>query len=161
MKALKQGGHRLFETDPEISRYVGEMLLDLEKNGMDAVRRYSRQFDDWDPADFELSEKQIAEAVSRCSDQLIEDTDFCQGNVRAFAEAQLKTLQPLEVEIRPGIVLGHKHIPVSSVGSYIPGGRSDRKSYNLSWAGEPPEFTTAGRLRPLRPMPSAVWTRSR
>jgi sulfopropanediol 3-dehydrogenase len=123
VKVLKKGGHRLFETDPEISRYVGKMLSDLEKNGMEAVRRYSRQLDDWDREDFELSETQIAEAVSRCSDQLIEDTDYCQANVRAFAEAQLKTLQPLEVEIRPGIVLGHKHIPVNSVGSYIPGGR--------------------------------------
>jgi sulfopropanediol 3-dehydrogenase len=123
VKVLKKGGHRLFETDPEINRYVGKMLSDLEKNGMEAVRRYSRQLDDWDREDFELSETQIAEAVSRCSDQLIEDTDCCQANVRAFAEAQLKTLQPLEVEIRPGIVLGHKHIPVNSVGSYIPGGR--------------------------------------
>ena len=123
MKVLKEGGHRLFETDPEISRYVGKMLSDLEKDGINAVRRYSRQLDDWDPEDFELSETQIAQAVSRCSDQLIEDTDYCQANVRSFAEAQLKTLQPLEVEIRPGIVLGHRHIPVNSVGSYIPGGR--------------------------------------
>jgi sulfopropanediol 3-dehydrogenase len=123
VKVLKKGGHRLLETDPEINRYVGKMLSDLEKNGMEAVRRYSRQLDDWDREDFELSETQIAEAVSRCSDQLSEDTDYCQANVRAFAEAQLKTLQPLEVEIRPGIVLGHKHIPVNSVGSYIPGGR--------------------------------------
>ncbi len=123
MKVLKEGGHRLFETDPEISLYVGKMLSDLEKNGMEAVRRYSRQLDDWDPEDFELSETQIAQAISRCSDQLIEDTDYCQANVRSFAEAQLKTLQPLEIEIRPGIVLGHRHIPVNSVGSYIPGGR--------------------------------------
>jgi len=123
VKVLKEGGHRLFETAPDVSRYVGKMLSDLEKDGINAVRRYSRQLDDWDPEDFELSETQIAQAVSRCSDQLIEDTDYCQANVRAFAEAQLKTLQPLEFEIRPGIVLGHKHIPVNSVGSYIPGGR--------------------------------------
>jgi sulfopropanediol 3-dehydrogenase len=123
VKVIKEGGHRLFETDPQINRYVGEMLSDLEKNGMEAVRRYSRRLDDWDPEDFELSDEQISEAVSRCDDQLIEDTDYCQANVRAFAEAQLTTLQPLEVQIRPGIVLGHKHIPVNSVGSYIPGGR--------------------------------------
>ncbi len=123
MKMFKEGGHRLFEKDPETSRVVSEMLLDLEKNGLDAVRRYSRKFDDWDPASFELSERQIADAIASLDPQVVQDTDFCQANVRRFAEAQLKTLQPLEVEIRPGVTLGHRHIPVNSVGSYIPGGR--------------------------------------
>ena len=123
MKIIKQGGHRLFEEDHETATYVAEMLRTLEKRGMDAVREYSKKFDDWDPADFELSEHQIQEAISKCDEQLIQDTDFCQTNVRRFAEAQLATLKSLDVEIRPGIVLGHKHIPVSCVGSYIPGGR--------------------------------------
>ncbi len=123
MKIIKKGRHRLFEEDRETAIYVAEMLRTLEKRGVDAVREYSKKFDDWDPSDFELSEGQIAEAVSRCDEQLIKDTDFCQGNVRKFAEEQLATLQALEVEIRPGVVLGHKHIPVHSVGSYIPGGR--------------------------------------
>jgi sulfopropanediol 3-dehydrogenase len=99
------------------------MLVDLEKDGMDAVRRYSREFDDWYPPTFELTAAQIAESIEKLSEQAIRDTDYCQANVRAFAEAQLQTLLPLEVEIRPGIFLGHKHIPVNSVGSYIPGGR--------------------------------------
>ena len=123
MKIIKHGGHRLFEEDAETSRYVFEMLQNLRKNGMDAVRKYSREFDQWDPPSFELSESEIKEAIGRCDDQVIRDTDYCQANVRAFAEAQLATMQPLEVEIRPGVVLGHKHIPVDSVGSYIPGGR--------------------------------------
>jgi sulfopropanediol 3-dehydrogenase len=123
MKIIKKGSHRLFEEDRETAEYVSEMLRTLEKRGVDAVREYSKKYDDWDPPDFELSERQIAEAVSRCDQQLIKDTDFCQANVRKFAEAQLATLQSLEVEIRPGVVLGHKHIPVRSVGSYIPGGR--------------------------------------
>ena len=123
MRMLKEGGHRLFEKDPETVKVVSEILLDLEKNGMDAVRKYSRKFDDWNPADFELSERQINEAISKLDLQIIEDTDFCQANVRQFAEAQLKTLQPLEIETHPGIILGHRHIPVESVGSYIPGGR--------------------------------------
>ena len=123
MKMLKEGSHRLFEKDPETVKVVSEILLDLERNRIDAVRKYSKEFDDWDPDDFELSEAQINEAVSRLDTQIIEDTDFCQANVRRFAEAQLETLQPLEVEIRPGVILGHKHIPVKSVGSYIPGGR--------------------------------------
>src|ERR1043166_600811 len=123
MKLIKPGGHRLFEKDPETARIVSEMLLDLERNGIDAVRKYSQKFDDWSPASFELSEAQIAEIIATLPEQLVQDTDFCQGNVRRFAHAQLKTLFPLEVEIRPGVILGHKHIPVNSVGSYIPGGR--------------------------------------
>ncbi len=60
MKILKEGGHRLFERDPETARIVSEMLLDLEKNGLEAVRRYSAKFDDWNPPSFELSEAQVA-----------------------------------------------------------------------------------------------------
>ena len=123
MKPIKEGGHRLFEEDPETSRYVADMLRTLEKGGMDAVRQYSRQFDNWDPPSFELDASQIDEAISRCDEQLIRDTEFCQGNVRQFAEAQRSTMLPLEVEIRPGVILGHKHIPVNCVGSYVPGGR--------------------------------------
>ena len=123
MKIVKDGEHRLFEKDPGTAAVVSEMLLDLEKNGLEAVRRYSRRFDDWDPPDFELSIAQIDEAIARLDTQTVVDTDFCQANVRRFAEAQLRTLLPLEVEALPGVILGHKHIPVKSVGSYIPGGR--------------------------------------
>lgn len=123
MKIIKNGGHRLFENDPKTAQIVLEMLLDLEKNGVDAVRKYSRKFDEWNPDSFELRENQIEKIIAALPEQLIRDTDYCQGNVRRFAHAQLKTLLPVEVEIRPGVVLGHKHIPVNSVGSYIPGGR--------------------------------------
>ncbi len=123
MKIVKEGGHRLFEEDLETSEYVSEMLRDLKQRGMNAVREYSKRFDDWNPPDFELNRQQIDEAISRCDKQLIEDTDYCQNNVRKFAEAQFATLQPLEVEIRPGVILGHKQIPVNCVGSYVPGGR--------------------------------------
>jgi len=123
MKTVKSGGHRLFEQDPETARVVSEMLLALERNGMDAVRKYSTKFDDWNPPSFRLTPEEIETAISRLSDQAIKDTDYCQANVREFAKAQLATMQPLEVEIRPGVILGHKHIPVNAVGSYIPGGR--------------------------------------
>lgn len=123
MKAIKQGGHRLFEHDPETAETVSGMLSELERDGMDAVRKYSCKFDDWDPPSFELTEQQIQQTIDGLDPQIIEDTDFCQDNVRRFAEAQLDTMQPLEVEIRPGVTLGHRHIPVNSVGSYIPGGR--------------------------------------
>jgi len=123
MKTVKSGSHRLFEKDPETSRIVSEILVDIEKNGMDAVRKYSRDSDDWAPESFELSPSEIERAISRVPREVIEDTETCQGNVRAFAKAQLATLLPLETEIRPGVVLGHRHIPVNAVGAYVPGGR--------------------------------------
>lgn len=123
MKVLKAGEQRLYENDPETAATVSRMLLELERDGMDAVRRYSRRFDDWDPACFRLTPAEIESAVAAMPDQAIRDTDYCQGNVRRFAREQLRTLLPLEVEIRPGVILGHRHIPVNSVGSYIPGGR--------------------------------------
>jgi sulfopropanediol 3-dehydrogenase len=123
MRVLKSGGRQLFHRDVETVRIVSEMLLDLERNGMDAVRRYSRQFDNWDPPDFELTATQIAEAIDSLDPQVIADTTFCQENVRHFARAQRETLLPLEIETAPGITLGHRHIPVRAVGSYVPGGR--------------------------------------
>ena len=123
MKVFKSGGHRLFENDSGTTQVVSEMLLNLEKNGMDAVRKYSKKFDNWEPDCFELSEGLVNETIAQVPDQVIQDTDYCQGNVRRFAQEQLKTLLPLEVETIPGVILGHKHIPVNTVGSYIPGGR--------------------------------------
>nr|AUN37476.1 histidinol dehydrogenase [uncultured bacterium] len=123
MKVFKAGGHRLFEHDPETAQTVSRMLSDLEKHGMDAVRKYSTQFDGWNPDNFELGEKEIREIIASLPEEVIRDTDYCQSNVRKFAQAQFHTLLPLKVEIRPGVILGHRHIPVNSVGSYIPGGR--------------------------------------
>src|SRR3954452_3972924 len=123
MQILKEGQQRLFENDPETASTVSAMLLELERDRMDAVRRYSGKFDDWDPPSFQLSTQQIRSAVDAVPAQVIRDTDFCQANVRAFAQAQLETMLPLELETRPGVILGHRHIPVSSVGSYTPGGR--------------------------------------
>jgi sulfopropanediol 3-dehydrogenase len=123
MKVIKQGGHRLFENDPETAGVVSEMLLELEKKGMDAVRAYSRKFDGWDPPDFEMQPAAIRETIASLPRQVIEDTAFSQENVRRFARAQRETMTDLEVELSPGVVLGHRHIPVSAVGSYIPGGR--------------------------------------
>jgi histidinol dehydrogenase len=107
MKIIKQGGHRLFEDDPQTSQTVAKMLVDLEKNGMDAVRKYSKEFDDWSPKRFDLSADEIKQAIGKLEKQVILDTEYCQGNVRRFAEAQKKTLLPLEVESRPGVWLGH------------------------------------------------------
>ena len=123
MKIIKHGGHRLFEHDPDTAKLVSEMLIELEKKGMDAVRKYSKTFDDWDPPSFELDQSQIEQAIQACDPQLIADTEFCQNNVRRFAMEQMGTLRDLEVEIHPQVFLGHRHIPIQRVGSYIPGGR--------------------------------------
>lgn len=123
MKLFKEGKHRLFEQDPETASVVSRMLSELERDRMDAVRRYSQKFDDWNPRSFRLKKREVEEAIASLPAQAIKDTDYCQDNVRNFARAQLKTLLPLEVELRRGVILGHKHIPVNSVGSYIPGGR--------------------------------------
>lgn len=123
MKVLKAGHHRLFQNDPATASIVTRMLVDLEKNGMDAVRRYSAQFDDWQPESFRMTASQIRDAIAQVSPQAIQDTCYCQENVRAFARAQLATLSDLKMELRPGVTLGHRHIPVEHVGCYIPGGR--------------------------------------
>ena len=123
MITVKEGKHRLFQDDPETTRVVSEILRDIETNGMDAVRKLSERFDAWNPPSFELTPEQIAGATESLSQEAIDDITYCQENVRRFAQAQRDTLLELETEIRPGIVLGHRHIPVGAVGSYIPGGR--------------------------------------
>src|SRR4051812_2245934 len=117
MKIFKNGSRRLFENDPETAAVVSAMLLELERDGMDAVRRYSQKFDGWNPKSFRLSQNEIDQAIANLPEQAKRDTEFAQANVRDFARRQLATLLPLEVETRPGVILGHKHIPVQSVGS--------------------------------------------
>lgn len=102
---------------------VTELLDHLRTRGEDAVREFSRKFDDWDPEDFRIPESEIEQAADELSDELKESITFAQDQVRNFARLQRATLTDLEVETRPGVVLGHKHIPVSSVGCYVPGGR--------------------------------------
>ena len=123
MKVARQGGHRLFERDNETSRIVSDMLLDLEKNGMDAVRTYSAKFDGWNPPSFELSAAQVSAAVQSLDAQAVQDTAWCQGNVRAFATRADGHAPAPGGGDPPGVFLGHRHIPVNRVGSYIPGGR--------------------------------------
>ncbi len=123
MKMIKQGGHRLFEKDAETAATVSTMLVELERGGMDAVRAYSGKLDGWTPESFEMSAVEIRKAIASLPRQVREDTEFCQDNVRRFAEAQRATMADLEVELRPGVILGHRHIPVNSAGTYVPGGR--------------------------------------
>ena len=125
MKIIKQGGHRLFEIR---SGDVPDRLGDAPGPGAPRHGRgaqIQREVRRLEPATrFELTDAQIGQVIAESlSQQVIDDTEYCQANVRAFAEAQLADDAPLEVEIRPGVTLGHRHIPVNSVGSYIPGGR--------------------------------------
>jgi sulfopropanediol 3-dehydrogenase len=102
---------------------VEGIIQAVEQRGDAAVRDYSRQFDNWDPADFRLSMSDIEKARKSLSAREIEDITFAQKQVRNFAQIQRDSMKDVEVETMPGIVLGHKHIPVNAVGCYIPGGK--------------------------------------
>jgi sulfopropanediol 3-dehydrogenase len=99
------------------------MLEEIERRGEDAVREYSRRLDDWDPDTFRVSEEEIERAAWELPDELKERIAFAQGQIRGFAERQRETLSELDVEVQPGVTLGHRHIPVGAVGCYVPGGR--------------------------------------
>ncbi|MDR4949231.1 histidinol dehydrogenase [Neobacillus cucumis] len=107
----------------QVSETAKNILKDIEDNGDRAVRDYSAKFDKWSPENFRLSQDQIDEIIKSVPEETIEDIKFAQAQIRRFATAQKSALQDIEVETIPGVVLGHKNIPVNSVGCYIPGGR--------------------------------------
>jgi len=107
----------------QVRATVSEMLSSIERDGTDAVRRYSRELDNWDPPSFVIDDQAIAAAEATIDPELREHIAFAQDHVRVFAEAQRGTLCDLEIEIVPGVTLGHRQIPVGTVGSYVPGGR--------------------------------------
>jgi sulfopropanediol 3-dehydrogenase len=102
---------------------VTEILDAVRERGDDALREYSSSLDSWEPESFLLSTEERERLVARVPDDVIEDTRFCQDQVRRFAEAQRATVQDFEVETLPGVRLGQRNIPVNSVGAYVPGGR--------------------------------------
>ncbi|VVE54244.1 histidinol dehydrogenase [Pandoraea fibrosis] len=102
---------------------VEQIIADIASHGDEAVRKYSAQFDHWSPAQFRLSDAEIAACVSSLPPAQIDDIKFAQAQVRRFAEAQKASLQDVEIETLPGVVLGHRNIPVNSAGCYIPGGK--------------------------------------
>jgi sulfopropanediol 3-dehydrogenase len=99
------------------------MLLEIERRGGAAVREYSRRLDGWDPPSFRVTEEDVRAAEAAVPDELREQIAFAQAQVRTFATHQRATLHDLELETLPGVVLGHRHVPVDAVGSYVPGGR--------------------------------------
>ena len=102
---------------------VEGILGDIGARGGAAVREYSEKFDRWSPARFRLTPEEIADCVRSLPASTVEDIQFAQTQIRNFALAQRGCLQDLEIETLPGVVLGHRNIPVSSVGCYVPGGR--------------------------------------
>lgn len=102
---------------------VERMLGDIEAEGLEAVRRYSRDLDKWDREDFRLSEDEIRAAYAALSERTVDDIRFAQTQVRNFAQIQKDALRDVEVETLPGVILGHKNTPVNAVGAYVPGGK--------------------------------------
>jgi len=109
--------------DRKIAGIVADIIKDIEVNGDAAVRKYSEQFDHWSPESFRLTKRQIEEAIASLPDRVIKDIQFAQAQIRNFARRQKEAIVDIEVETLPGVILGHKNIPVSSAGCYIPGGR--------------------------------------
>ncbi len=111
------------EQDAKVRKTVEDILADIEARGDAAVRDYSEKFDNWSPEKFRLSREEIDACYDQVTEQNIEDIKFAQAQIRNFAEIQKAALVDVEQETYPGVVLGHKNIPVNAVGCYVPGGR--------------------------------------
>ncbi|ESL95151.1 histidinol dehydrogenase [Enterobacter hormaechei subsp. hoffmannii UCICRE 9] len=111
------------QADRSLTEKVSAIIERVKTEGDTALRAFSQQFDKVVPAKFEVSEQEIAEALEGMDAQTRRDSEFAINQVRRFAQAQLATMQPLEVETLPGVHLGHRIIPVQTVGCYVPGGR--------------------------------------
>jgi sulfopropanediol 3-dehydrogenase len=107
----------------QVRQTVEAILADIEQRGDEAVRGYSRKFDHWDPPSFKLSEAEVQACIRAMSPRDVEDIEFAQAQIRNFAQIQRDALQDVEVETMPGVILGHRNIPVNSVGCYVPGGK--------------------------------------
>lgn len=111
------------QADRSLTEKVSAIIERVKTEGDTALRAFSQQFDNVVPTHFEVSEQEIAEALEGMDAQTRRDSEFAINQVRRFAQAQLATMQPLEVETLPGVHLGHRIIPVQTVGCYVPGGR--------------------------------------
>ena len=111
------------EDDAKVRAVVEEALADIGRRGDAAVRDYSEKFDKYSPPSFRMTRAQIDAAVKEVAPRDIEDIKFAQAQVRGFARLQMESLRDVEAETLPGVILGHKHIPVQSVGCYVPGGK--------------------------------------
>ncbi|WP_448609748.1 histidinol dehydrogenase [Geodermatophilus sp. URMC 60] len=108
---------------PEVAEVVAGVIADVRSRGDEAVRQYSEKFDSWSPESFRLGPEEIERIVAAVPAQVVEDIRTVQANVRSFAERQLGSMVEFEVETRPGVFLGQKHLPIAATGAYVPGGR--------------------------------------
>jgi sulfopropanediol 3-dehydrogenase len=120
---LKTPQHEPQATDPKVREVVSQILLDVEREGEAAVRRYSERFDSWSPDRFVLRRDDIDRRIAGVPAELRGHIDLAAEQIQQFAEAQRASLCDVEISTLPGIVLGHKHVPVGAVGAYSPGGR--------------------------------------
>jgi sulfopropanediol 3-dehydrogenase len=111
------------QDDAQVRQTVEAALQDIAERGMTAVREMSKKFDGWDREDYRLTDKEIRGCLGELSQRNIDDIKFAQEQVRNFAQHQKDALKDIEVETMPGVVLGHRNIPVNSVGCYVPGGK--------------------------------------
>ena len=111
------------EDDAKVRGIVEGILSDIETRGDAAVRELSAKFDGYEPAAFKLTASEIEAAMQKVSTREMDDIRFAQAQIRRFAEAQRASMTDVEVETMPGVILGHKNIPVNSVGCYVPGGK--------------------------------------
>jgi sulfopropanediol 3-dehydrogenase len=109
--------------DAKVHETVEAILAQVEERKDAAIREFSEKFDKWSPQDFRLSAQEIERAISQVRQRDLEDIKFAQAQVRNFAQKQRDSMRDLEVETLPGVVLGHRHIPVNAIGCYVPGGR--------------------------------------
>jgi sulfopropanediol 3-dehydrogenase len=124
-KILKTGrsAEDVAANDAKVRATVEGILSDIEKRGNAAVRELAEKFDGYSRDDFRLSEQEIEEAVGKVAKSDIEDIKFAQAQVRNFAQKQRECIKDLEVETLPGVILGHKNVPMNAVGCYVPGGK--------------------------------------
>ncbi|MGB0938685.1 MAG: histidinol dehydrogenase [Colwellia sp.] len=125
IKYLKKGpsSEEKNTSNQQVRVIVEDIIKNIETNGDQAVREYSEKFDKWNPKSFKLSKEEIKACYSELDPKLIEDIKWAQKQVRNFAQIQRDSMKDVEVETMPGVVLGHKHIPMESVGCYVPGGK--------------------------------------
>src|SRR5882757_2805700 len=109
--------------DAKVRETVESILAEVDEKKDLAIRDLSKQFDNWQPKDFRLTPAEIEKAISQVSKRDLDDIKFAQAQVRNFAQKQKDTMKDLEVETQPGVILGHRHIPVNAIGCYVPGGR--------------------------------------
>lgn len=125
IKVIKSGfsEEAAADMDAKVKSIVEGILKDIETRGDDAVRDLSEKFDKWSPESYRLSDEEIKACVDRLPESTIDDIKFAQAQIRKFAEIQRASMLDVEEETYPGVFLGHKNIPVNSVGCYIPGGK--------------------------------------